>query len=453
MDSHWSLGIGNMGNMGNVENVGTGETALTAFERLPSYDRLKSGELRDEMFDLARFRRFLNRVGNPERDLPVVHVTGSKGKGSVSALVGAALMALGRTVGVFMSPYLAHPTESIFVQGRPLNKAIFDKMMREFKPLLDALAPRDQVTSFELLTTMALRHFHDAKVDVAVMETGLGGLRDATNVVENPIVSVICPIEKEHTRILGNSITSIAFEKLGIAREGVPCVIAPQTDFVTDFSRTLCLQKKSPCIRVDHDYQVSILERRLEGYSFRLATPTRVIPRVTLGLLGDHQIENAATAWAVLDWVAPGFDPAPVLEVWAGLGLPGRFELQVRDRHELILDGAHTPESARALRKTLDQLYGGEPVTFILAFLEDKDVEGILKNLVRWGDAIVLTQFDHPRILAARNVEARLRMLWPEDRLNASITNNLGIAWQKAAKLAGRGVICATGSFKLVERL
>jgi len=426
------------------------ETALSAFHRLPSYDRLKTLEFREDHFDLARFQRFLDRVGNPEKGVPVIHITGSKGKGSVSALVGSALMALGKNIGVFMSPYLQHPTDSIFVKGRPMNKAIFDKMMRRYYPLLEALTPQDQITSFELLTTMALQHFHDEDVDFAVMETGLGGLRDATNVVENPVISVICPIEKEHTAILGHSLTSIAFEKLGIVRENTPVVLAPQSDFVTDFSRTLCLQKKAPCIPVSNKYRISILDRRLDGYSFQLSSPTREIPRVTLGLLGDHQIENAVTAWAVLDQLLPEFDPAPVLDVWSTLALPGRFEFCLKENREFILDGAHTPESAKALRKTLDQLYGGEPITFILAFLEDKDVEGIIKNLVRWGDAIVLTQLDHPRLMPARVAEARIRTIWPNDRLSTSITNNVSIAWQKATKLAGKGPICATGSFKLV---
>ena len=433
--------------------MGMDETALAAFQRLPAYDRLKASELRDDQFDLKRFQRFLDQAGNPEKGLPVIHITGSKGKGSVSALVGSALMALGKQLGVFMSPYMDHPTESVFVKGRPMNKAVFDKMMRHYYPLLEELSPQDQITSFELLTTMALQHFHDEDVDFAVIETGLGGLKDATNVIESPVISVICPIEKEHTAILGNSLTAIAFEKLGIVREGVPVILAPQSDFIIDFARTQCLQKKAPCIPVANRYEVAISERRLDGYSFKLTTPTREIPQVTLGLIGDHQIENAVTAWAVLDEIIPGFDPAPVLDVWSGLALPGRFEFCLREQRELILDGAHTPESAKALRKTLDQLYGGEPITFILAFLEDKDVEGIIKNLVRWGDAVVLTQLDHPRILPARLAEQRVRTIWPPDRLSVSLTNNVRIAWQKATKLAGRGPICATGSFKLVEVL
>jgi dihydrofolate synthase/folylpolyglutamate synthase len=429
------------------------ETALAAFHRLPAYDRLKSSELRDEMFDLARFKRFLDRAGNPEKGLPVIHVTGSKGKGSTSALIAGGLMALGKRIGVFMSPYLFHPTESIFVQGRPLNKAVFDRMMKGYYPLLESLSAKDQITSFELLTTMALQHFHDEDVDFAIMETGLGGLKDATNVVESPVVSVICPIEKEHTQILGNSITSIAFEKLGIVREDTPVVVARQSDFVTDFARTQCLQKKAPCIITKTKYKASVLDRTTQGFSFRLETPTREIPRIHLSLLGDHQVENAATAWAVLDQLLPGFDPQPVIDVWKNMTLSGRFEFTSRGQQELILDGAHTPESAKALRKTLDQLYGGEPITFILAFMEDKDVEGFIKSLVRWGDTVVLTQMDHPRIMPARMIEQRIREIWPEDRLTTALTNNVRIAWQKAQKLAGRGPICATGSFKLVEEL
>lgn len=426
--------------------------APVLFDLLPDVAKLPRHELRPELMDLSRFQRFLDRVGNPERGLPVIHVGGSKGKGSTAALIAGGLIALGKRVGVFISPYLHSPTQSIFLNGRAIEDSAFEQYLERYESILKTLPPTELISQFELLTALALQYFHDQDVDFAVMEVGLGGRLDATNAVESPVVSVITPIEKEHTELLGNSIASISYEKFGIIREKTPFVVAPQSDsFVLDFARSVSLQKRAPCVLVGSKYRASILHRSTEGYSFRLETPSRLIPKVTLALLGDHQVDNATTAWAVLDQLLPEFDPVKVADVWANLTLPGRFELTVKEGREVVLDGAHTINSAKGLRKTLDQLYGGEPITFILSFLDDKSVEGFVQHLVRWGDAVVLTQVDHPRALPARVIEERFHTVWPRDRITTAITNNVRVAWQKACKLAGRGPICVSGSFKLIE--
>ncbi len=424
------------------------------FHRLPSFDRMPPSSLEDDFFDLARFQRFLDEVGNPEKGLPVIHITGSKGKGSTAALIASGLQALGKRVGAFMSPYLHEPTESIFVDGAAMTAKTFDTLMERYRPTLDSLRPRDFVTSFEVLTAMALQHFHDEDVDFAVMETGLGGRLDATNVVESPILSIICPIEKEHSSVLGNSTTSIAYEKLGIVREETAVVIAHQSDpMIADFAKTVCMQKRSTPISVAGQYESSILERSVEGYAFRLTTPTRTIPRVKLSLLGEHQVRNAMTAWAALDHLLPDFESDPVLDVWEFLTLPARLEYRIRDGREVILDGAHTPESAQALRKTLEEIYGAEPITFIVAFLKDKDIDGFMRHLVRYGDAVVLTQVDHPRCLPAREAQKRMKDMMSRYGVTCAITNNVRIAWQKACKLSKRSPVCVTGSFKLIEQV
>lgn len=427
-------------------------TASALFDLLPDVAKMPRHQLRPELMNLTNLQRFLDRVGNPERGLPVIHVAGSKGKGSTAALIAGGLIALGKRVGVFMSPYLHSPTEGIFLNGRPIDDAAFEQYLERYEPTLRALPPSETLQRFELMVLIALQYFHDEDVDFAVMEVGVGGRLDATNVVESPVISVITPIEKEHVELLGNSIASISYEKFGIVREETPFVVSTQPDsFVLDFARSVSLQKRAPCVLVGSKYRASILQRSTEGYSFRLETPSRLIPKVTLALLGDHQVDNAVTAWCVLDQLLPEFDPAKVTDVWANLTLPGRFEFRVKEGREVILDAAHTINSAKGLRKTLDQLYGGEPITFVLSFLDDKNVEGFVQHLIRWGDAVVLTQVDHPRALPARVIEERFHTVWPRDRLTTAITNNVRVAWQKACKLAGRGPICVSGSFKLIE--
>lgn len=426
------------------------DIALERFTRLPAFDRLSVREAQvEEFFDLARFQQFLDKVGNPEKGLPVIHVAGSKGKGSTSALIASGLQSLGKKVGVFMSPYLNHPTESIFVNGEPMPDEWFAQTMAHYESVISKLGVF--VSRFEVLTAMALTYFHESDVDFAVMETGLGGRLDATNIVESPILSVLCPVEKEHTEILGNSLTSIAYEKLGIVREETPLVVAHQDHFILEFARSVCIQKHAPFMPVTGKYQASVLSRSREGYSFMLKTPTREVKRIFLALLGDHQINNAITAWAALDQLMPDFEMAPVLDVWSGLTLPARFQLSSEDGHDVVRDAAHTVESAKALRRTLDQIYPNQSVTFVLALLDDKDVEGFVRNLIRWGDAIVITQVNHPRSLPARVVEERLTSVMPAHQITSVITNNVGIAWQKALKLNRRNPICVTGSFRLME--
>ncbi|MDP2624830.1 MAG: Mur ligase family protein [Candidatus Peregrinibacteria bacterium] len=426
------------------------ETTLAAFYRLPAYDRNPTAETHQDVFDLSRFQRFLDKVGNPEKGLPVVHVTGSKGKGSTVAFIGAGLQGLGKRAGVFMSPYIQDPRESIYVDGKPIPKEVFSEMMTGYLKIIDQMAPNEMVTSFEILTAMALQYFHDQDVDFALMETGLGGRLDATNVVESPILSIICPIEKEHTEVLGDSITSIAYEKLGIVRDETPVIMAHQDNFVLEFARSVCQQKRSSFLVITGTYAASVLNRSTEGYSFALKTPSREIPRITLSLLGDHQINNSITAWAALDTLIPEFDPGPVLDVWAHLTLPGRFQQATRDNRHVIWDAAHTLGSARALRRTLDELYPNSSITFILGFFNDKNIEGFVRDLVRWGDAVVITQVNHPRAMPARLVEERLRTVMPKEQVTSAITNNVRIAWQKALKMSKSSPICVTGSFQLM---
>src|SRR3989338_8822381 len=296
------------------------EQALKTFHRLPAFDRVDPHMLREESFDLSRFQRFLDQIGNPEKGLPVIHIAGSKGKGSTAALIGSGLQALGKRVGVFISPYLQHPTEAIFVDGKAMKPEIFSSFMDRYLPVIERLPRENFITSFELLTAMALQYFHEVDVDFAVMETGVGGRLDATNSIESPLVSVLCPIETEHTELLGNSLTSIAYEKLGIVREDTPVIIAPQHDpFISDVAKTGAAQKKAPCLSVSGRYESTINERSGQAYRFRLKTPSRDISSISLGLLGDHQVDNAMTAWAVLDYLMPDFNPLAVSAVWEHL--------------------------------------------------------------------------------------------------------------------------------------
>ncbi|HCW32894.1 MAG: bifunctional folylpolyglutamate synthase/dihydrofolate synthase, dihydrofolate synthase / folylpolyglutamate synthase [Candidatus Peregrinibacteria bacterium GW2011_GWE2_39_6] len=430
------------------------ETITKIFSRLPAYDRFPPQILNEETFDLSRFQRFLTQVNNPHKGLPIIHIAGSKGKGSTAALLGSALQALGKQVGVYFSPYLGSPTEAIFVNGKPISKEKFNFFLTNNDQILQKLTPQEQITAFELLTTIALQYFHEADVDFAILETGLGGRLDATNVIESPILSLITPIEKEHTDLLGNSITSIAYEKLGIVRENIPVIFAPQTDpFIQEFARNICLQKKAPFIPITSHYNATIKIRTIDHYSFRLQSPYREIPQINLALLGDHQVQNALSAWAALDHLLPKFNPELVLDVWQHLTLPGRFEQREIEEHQFILDGAHTLNSAKTLRKTLTQIYGIRPFTFILAFLNDKNIEGFCYELLRQNDTVILTQINHPRALPARIAEEKIRTLIKNQNLTSIITNDLKIAKQKAYKLSKKDPICATGSFKLIEEI
>lgn len=312
-----------------------------------------------ETVGLRRTAWLLEAFGHPERAIPVIHVAGTKGKGSTAAFLTSILRASGRRVGLYTSPHLHTFRERIQLEGEPISEEQFASLTAEIAPFNARLASEmpdwGEATAFEVATVLALLAFARAGVDVAVVEVGLGGRLDATNVVE-PEVSVITSISYDHTRILGETLAEIAAEKGGIIKPGRPVVSATQQPEAAETLRRIAVERGCELLMGDVDWQATGTST-----SFDLRGPWGDYRELSSALVGRHQVENAATSAAACWVLDRGGFAIPETAIRTGLATvswPGRFEL-LRTDPTIIVDGAHNVDSAQRLAETLAEEYGG----------------------------------------------------------------------------------------------
>ncbi len=342
-----------------------------------------------EKFDLDRMRVFMQQLGNPEKAYPIIHVAGTKGKGSVSALCASALQAAGYRVGLYTSPHLQDYAERIQVDGQPIPHQALINLVEQIRPFLDQ---GTQLTTFEITTALAFWYFAQQQVDAVVAEVGLGGRLDATNIV-TPIVSVVTSISLDHMQVLGNSLAEIAVEKGGIIKPGVPVVISPQTEAARQVFETLTQERGSLLIQVGQDVRYKVLENTLKGQTLQvwqeqgtescLGLQKNAI-ELHIPLLGAHQVENAATALAALQVACQSglaLGSAQIQQGFANVQWLARFEV-LRSNPPLVIDAAHNRDSARRLRQAIDEYFPGSKIILVFGASEDKDIEGMLAELI-----------------------------------------------------------------------
>jgi dihydrofolate synthase / folylpolyglutamate synthase len=358
-------------------------------------------ELKAAKYDLVRIRALLDALGNPHLRGRFVHVAGTNGKGSTCAMIESGLRAASFHTGLYTSPHLTEPTERIQIDGRPITReafaAAFDQVHEKAEALL-ASGELDQHPSyFETVTAMAFwllsRNGQEA-VDWTVLEVGLGGRLDATNVV-TPNLCCITPIDFDHEAWLGRGIEAIAFEKAGILKPGVPAVIAPQRPEAEHVIRERAREVAAPLIDV-RDWPIRNAEVDRHGSRFNLGTLV-----ITCPLAGEHQIQNARTAAAALQTLG-----VPDGAIQTGISTarwPGRLE-RLSQNPEIIVDGAHNPAGARALAAYIDRFYRDEPLTLIYGAMRDKAVEEVAGTLFPRFAEVIVTAPRQPRALAPESL-------------------------------------------------
>jgi dihydrofolate synthase/folylpolyglutamate synthase len=353
-------------------------------------------ESRTAKLGLETVSAVLDRLGNPQRSLRLVHVAGTNGKGSVCAMVESALRAAGIRTGLFTSPHLVQPTERIQVGGKAVSDDLFALSFQRVHDLAVTMIEEGSLPShptyFETVTMMALCLFRDLGVQTAVLEVGLGGRLDATNVV-NPEVSVITPVDYDHEAFLGKSLESIAGEKAGIMKPGVPVVLGPQRPPVEALLVARAARMRAPLLRYS-DWQVCDLELTASGSRFTAMGPERLL--VECALAGEHQIANACTAISVLRLL--GVSASAIEEGLRKVKWPGRLE-RVGKHPEIVLDGAHNPAGARALASHLDRFYTGRRLWLVYGAMRDKAVGEVMELLLPKAATVILTAPSHPRAL------------------------------------------------------
>lgn len=436
------------------------DEAISFLYSFISYERSHDWKYTSKTFDLSGYRRLLSALGNPQWSYRTVHIAGSDGKGSVATMLATVLQEAGFRVGLYTSPHLQDLRERIAVDGVWIPKRSLAAIVVLVKEHLGVYgrSRRGYATFFDLLTATAFMHFRRRNVDVAVIETGLGGRLDATNVLR-PEATIITRLSLEHTERLGDTLEQIAAEKLAISHPGVPCVIAPQTRKILPFMREWLSGRSIPANVVQNEYVIEAGPPE-EDHRLLIISGAGRRRRLTLRLLGAYQSENAATVCATVDVLCElweGHRAIPEKAVRSGLKntvWPGRFEILPEKETgwptTVALDVAHTQRGAASLRRSLLEFFGRTQRVVLLGFLRGKNVPGIVGHLVRRGDTLVCTTAPSPRGIPVAELREMLKcslrqckkVLWrdcPDDALAL------------ARQVAGRDkVIVVTGSLYLV---
>ncbi len=417
--------------------------------------------------DASRPQRFLGALSAPYRQFPSIHIAGTKGKGSAAAMSAYVLRAAGYRVGLYTSPHLQDFRERIRIltpeeaDGR-IPPTAFINHINHIKTVVPDFP---NITWFEVLTAVAFLHFAQQKVDVAVVEVGLGGRLDATNVL-TPLVSVITSLSIDHTKFLGNTLAEIAYEKGGIIKPGVPVVTAPQQPEALDKLKEICAERHVPLTIVGRDWQYKQGAVYDDGSQELIITRTPLTGNrspladyrlpITLPLTGSHQLENATVAIAALQQARPYLSNLNATAVRAGLASvqwPGRLQtLYPGDAANptLLVDCAHNPHSANALRAALEHRYQYNRLILIFGAPADKDIPGMLRHLLPLTSGVITTTANHTRSATPEN----LAQTCAEMGYDAVPTPDTAVALHRAWQLAQPGdLICATGSIIVIGDL
>ena len=401
-------------------------------------------------YDLRRMHELLARLGNPHLKATSVHIAGTKGKGSVAAMIASVLDASGYTTGLYTSPHLTFLNERIRVDGELISNEELVALVEKLKPDIEAVdekATYGHLTTFEVMTALAFAYFGLKGVDFQVLEVGLGGRLDATNVIQ-PEVCIITSISFDHTEVLGDSLAQIAAQKAGIIKPGSIVVTSPQLDEVARIIEDACRNCGARLVRVGSDVTWQSLNfdsnRQLFKVKGRLGSY-----KLSLPLLGYYQLENAATAVAALEVLAErGFNifPDSIINGLARVEWPGRF--QILGHHPLlVVDGAHNPDSARKLKESLEQYFDFDRAILVIGTSFDKDIAGIVSELFSLFDKVIVTRSRHPRAVEPAPVVAE----FARRGIQAQVVDDVPSALSLSLALAGnRDLICVTGSLFVV---
>jgi dihydrofolate synthase/folylpolyglutamate synthase len=385
--------------MSNIEN--DYNIALDYIYSFVDYSLKHSSELAKADFNLDRMQALMAELGNPQDQYAIVHVAGTKGKGSVSALCASALGVAGYRVGLYTSPHLLDYCERIQINGQPVPHTEFVELVEQVR---SAVAKIPKLTTFEITTALGFLYFAQQKVNAAVFEVGLGGRLDATNVVV-PKVSVITSLSYDHTAVLGNTLAQIAGEKAGIIKPGLPVVSAPQKQEALEVLLRIAKERNAPFTLVGRDLTFSPLSHSLDGQSLELVDKIRPSTlNLQMPLLGIHQVENAATAYAALRVSGLNISDREIRIGFAQVRWPARFEVARREP-PVIFDSAHNQDSFARLRQALDDYFPNMPVYLIFGASEDKNIPGMFLEIKSKVMRLYVTKSTHPRALEPEKIQ------------------------------------------------
>ena len=416
------------------------------------YEQMLRVRYNRDTFSLDRMRALLKKLGNPQESLRCVHVAGTKGKGSTCTMLAEMLVACGHKVGLYTSPHLVDIRERICINGEKITQAALTRYISKVAPVVERML-EDRPTFFEIFTAIAFLYFADEKVGIAVLETGLGGRLDSTNVVK-PMVVGLTSISLDHMHQLGNTLEAIAGEKAGVLKAGVPAVSVPQPLAAKNVLKRVARQVNAPLLFTGEniDFSFRFESSRDMGPQTRicLTTPHSQFEHLPVPLMGEHQALNCGLALALLDQLkVQGLrvDDRAAIEGLSRVSLPGRMEI-ISTQPRILVDGAHNGASVEALMRAIGQYIPYDSMVVVFGCAADKDIPGMIDQLIRGADKVIFTKSDTPR--AARPEDLAERYEESSGRV-AQVAQNLRDALRIARSAVSReDLICITGSFYLV---
>ena len=410
---------------------------------------------------LDKMKSLMKRLGNPQDNLKIIHVAGTNGKGSVCAMLTSVLMEAGYNVGLFTSPHLVEYNERIQINRLPIPQDDFEKIGSRVQKACNQMMQdgEEPPIFFEVITAMAFIYFYKQDVDIVILETGIGGRYDATNIIKTPLASVITSIGKDHMEFLGDTIEEISREKSGIIKENCPTVLYDSDKSVYNIISAICTEKNSQLFSAKD----SIIVKEgytMEGTNFSIKNKSFAYDNISLELLGKYQVSNAKTTLFVIESLKKSGYNISREHIYTGLqkaNWAGRMEL-IQKNPPIIIDGAHNEESAKAFIESLQGIIKENKVYMLIGVVKGKDYKTILKILMPYTHTVIVTESSYSRALPAKNLYDEIKKM--EDTPKLILEDNLLKAYNKAKKMIQEesankqgNILCCLGSLYLVGEL
>jgi dihydrofolate synthase/folylpolyglutamate synthase len=424
------------------------------------YEKLTQYKYDTYSFDLKRMEEMMAFAGNPHKKGRYVHITGTKGKGSTAIMIASILKELGLKTGLFTSPHLIHLEERMKVNDRMIAQTMFVQLINKLKPYIDRIMLKDPTlmpTFFEIVTAIAFLYFEKKKADISVLEVGMGGRLDSTNIIF-PEVSVITPVGYDHTDRLGHTLDKIAYEKAGIIKEGVPVVSSMQEPEAFSVISKTCKKKKARLYLTGRDILINDIKTAkrngVYGTKCEIQTWRSKYKNIFLPLIGRHQIENCATAIGALEVLSEtGVIKAGnemVINTLAKAKCPARIEV-VSEKPLIVLDTAHTVSSMKILRESIKENLSFKKLIVVIGLSEDKDISGVLREIASTADDLILTRTGNPREAAPEQMAVMIKRFYHKKTI---AIEDIDEALKEAKRIAKKDdLICITGSFFLAGKI
>jgi dihydrofolate synthase/folylpolyglutamate synthase len=443
-----------------MNHFNTYKEAIEFLLQAMDYEKITNYKYDVSNFNLKRMEKLLSTVGNPHKKGKYVHITGTKGKGSTAIMIASALKASGLKTGLFTSPHLVYLGERMKVNNRTITQKMLVQLVNELKPYIErerlkniTLSP----TFFDTITAIALTYFERKKVDISVLEVGMGGRLDSTNVIL-PQISIITPIGYDHTDKLGHTLDRIAYEKSGIIKEGISVVSSAQEHEPLSIISKTCKEKKAQLRLVGRDILITDIKKTRKGGLYGteciISTWRKKYKNIFLPLVGQHQVENCATAIGALETLSENgvvkIDNETVINALAKIKCPARIEVVLK-KPLIILDTAHTVSSMKSLRESIKENFTFKRLILVMGMSGDKDIDGIFREITCAADELIFTRTHNPREAEPKQLAQIAKKHYHKEPI---VIENIDEALREAKRIADKDdLICITGSFYLAAKV